>query len=283
MNQKAFAILVGAIMILSAFAGFVLRGGDESQPIAQPTTIESFGVQGRLVDWSFESLSDVLQMSPESTTGAYWLNLSVSSNLTDAAREALPESFGLTSADQLYPVKIQRLASAQFNGSLAEFHWIAPFPVAYEGLVFPYKDFMMIPIRTRAGYVAVMGRPTLFGPQSSLESILDVITGGFSTDRFTLAAGEAADLQVAMLGKASGLSKNLSSDYRELYVGVSQLGEGYDVTASYLAPDAGLEERARGTANKYGLRLSSEGSSMEMTGRIGAGDLKELLPALLRP
>jgi hypothetical protein len=128
-----------------------------------------------------------------------------------------------------------------------------------------------------------MGRPTLFGPQSSLESILDVITGGFSTDRFTLAAGEAADLQVAMLGKASGLSKNLSSDYRELYVGVSQLGEGYDVTASYLAPDAGLEERARGTANKYGLRLSSEGSSMEMTGRIGAGDLKELLPALLRP
>jgi hypothetical protein len=281
MNQKAFAILVGAIMILSAFAGFVLRGGDENQPVAQPTTLETFGVQGRLVDWGFDSLSDVLQMSPESTTGAYWLNLSVSSNLTDAAREALPESFGLTFADRLYPVKIQRLASAQFNDSWAEFHWIAPFPVAYEGLVMPYKDFMMIP--TGADYVAVMGRPTLFGPQKSLESILDVITGGFSTDRFTLAAGEAADLQVTMLGRGSGLSKNLSSGYRELYVEVGELVEGYNVTAMYLDPDAGLEQRARAAADKYGLTLSSEGNLMEITGRIGAGDLKDLLPALLRP
>lgn len=281
MNQKAFAILVGAVMILSAFAGFVLRGGDESQPIAQPTSLESFGVQGRLVDWSFDSLSDVLQMSPERTSSAYWLNLSVSSNLTDAARAALPESFGLTFADRLYPVKIQRLASAQFNDSWAEFHWINPFPVAYEGLVMPYQDFMMIP--TSADYVAVMGRPTLFGPQKALESVLDVISGGFSTDRFTLAAGEAADLQVTMLGKASGLAKNLSSGYRELYVGVSQLGEGYNVTARYLAPDAGLEQRARATADKYGLTLSSEGNLMEMTGTIGAGDLKDVLLTLLRP
>jgi hypothetical protein len=281
MNQKAFAILVGAVMILSAFAGFVLRGGDESQPIAQPTSLESFGVQGRLVDWSFDSLSDVLQMSPERTSSAYWLNLSVSSNLTDAARAALPESFGLTFADRLYPVKIQRLASAQFNDSWAEFHWINPFPVAYEGLVMPYQDFMMIP--TSADYVAVMGRPTLFGPQKALESVLDVISGGFSTDRYTLAAGEAADLQVTMLGKASGLAKNLSSGYRELYVGVSQLGEGYNVTARYLAPDAGLEQRARATADKYGLTLSSEGNLMEMTGTIGAGDLKDVLLTLLRP
>jgi hypothetical protein len=281
MNQKAFAILVGAVMILSAFAGFVLRGGDESQPIAQPTSLESFGVQGRLVDWSFDSLSDVLEMSPERTSSAYWLNLSVSSNLTEAARAALPESFGLTFADRLYPVKIQRLASAQFNDSWAEFHWINPFPVAYEGLVMPYQDFMMIP--TSADYVAVMGRPTLFGPQKALESVLDVISGGFSTDRYTLAAGEAADLQVTMLGKASGLAKNLSSGYRELYVGVSQLGEGYNVTARYLAPDAGLEQRARATADKYGLTLSSEGNLMEMTGTIGAGDLKDVLLTLLRP
>jgi hypothetical protein len=281
MNQKAFAILVGAVMILSAFAGFVLRGGDESQPIAQPTSLESFGVQGRLVDWSFDSLSDVLEMSPERTSSAYWLNLSVSSNLTEAARAALPESFGLTFADRLYPVKIQRLASARFNDSWAEFHWINPFPVAYEGLVMPYQDFMMIP--TSADYVAVMGRPTLFGPQKALESVLDVISGGFSTDRYTLAAGEAADLQVTMLGKASGLAKNLSSGYRELYVGVSQLGEGYNVTARYLAPDAGLEQRARATADKYGLTLSSEGNLMEMTGTIGAGDLKDVLLTLLRP
>jgi len=282
MNQKAFAILVGTIMILSAFAGFVLQGGDEGKITpTEPTSLESFGVQGRLVDWSFDSLSDVLEMAPERTSSAYWLNLSISSNLTDAARAALPESFGLAFADRLYPVKIQRLASAQFNDSWAEFHWITPFPVAYEGLVIPYQDFMMIP--TSADYVAVMGRPTLFGPQKSLESVLDVISGGFSTDRFTLAAGEAADLQVTMLGSASGLAKNLSSKYRELYVGVSQLGKGYNITARYLAPDAGGVQLARATAGKYGLTLSSEGDLMEITGTIEAGDLKDVLPALLRP
>jgi hypothetical protein len=282
MNQKAFAIIVGTIMILSAFAGFVLRGGDEGNITPSgPTTLETFGVQGRLVDWSFDSLSDVLQMAPERTSSAYWLNLSVSSNLTDAARAALPESFGLNYADRLYPVKIQRLASANFNDSWAEFHWITPFPVAYEGLVIPYQDFMMIP--TSSDYVAVMGRPTLFGPQKSLESVLDVISGGFSTDRFTLAAGETADLQVEMLGSASGLAKDLSGQYQELYVGVSQVGSGYNITARYLAPHAGQVQLTQATADKYGLSLSSQGDLLEMSGRIEAGDLKDLLMALLRP
>jgi hypothetical protein len=281
MNQKAFAILVGAIMILSAFAGFVLRGGDENQPVAQPTSLESFGVQGRLVDWSFDSLSDVLEMSPESTSSAYWLNMTVSSNLTDAARAALPESFGLTYASQLYPVKVQRLASAQFNDSWAEFHWITPFRVAYEGLVIPYQGFMMIP--TSPNYVAVMGRPTLFGPQTSLESVLDVISGGFSTDKFTLCAGETADLQVEMLGRASGVATNLSSKYREFYVGVSQQGNGYSITAKYLSPDGDEAQLARAAADKYGLTLSSQGDLMEMSGRVEAGLLKDLLSALLRP
>ena len=31
MNSKAFAIFVGAIMIISAFAGFVLRGSDQNE------------------------------------------------------------------------------------------------------------------------------------------------------------------------------------------------------------------------------------------------------------
>jgi hypothetical protein len=281
MNQKAFAILVGAVMILSAFAGFVLRGGDESQPTLQPTSLETFGVQGRLVEWSFDSLSDVLEICPESTASAYWLNLTVSNDLNDAARAVFPDSFGLRFGDKLYPVKLQRLASAQFNDSWAEFHWINPFPVAYEGLVIPYQDFMMIP--TSADYVAVMGQPTLFGPQASLESVLDVISGGFSTDSFTLAAGEAADLQVDVLGRASGRALNLSSHYRELYVGVSRAGEEYDITARYLAAAADEIQLARTTADRHGLTLSSQGDLTEMSGRVGSGDLKDLLSALLRP
>src|SRR5512135_87569 len=98
MNQKAFAIFVGAIMVFSAFAGFVLRGGDESEGknivVTGPVSLDTFGVQGRLVDWDFNSLEDTLKMSPEKTTVAYWLNTSASGNLTNVARATLPPSIG---------------------------------------------------------------------------------------------------------------------------------------------------------------------------------------------
>ncbi len=66
MNQKAFAIFVGAIMIVSAFAGFVLMGSNQNETIvvSNPDSLQTFGVQGRLVDWNFDGLKDVLEMSP---------------------------------------------------------------------------------------------------------------------------------------------------------------------------------------------------------------------------
>ncbi len=190
MNQKAFAILVGAVMVLSAFAGFVLRGSNQNENIVADSgssSLQTFGVQGMLVDWSFDSLEDVLEMSPESTVMAYWINTSASQNLTDATRNALPQSFGLNYGSQLYPTKIERLAAAYFNNTWIEFDWIKPFPVGYSGLVIPYENYMMIP--AGADYVTVMGRPTLMGTQDAVKQTIDVIAGGLATDRFTLPAG----------------------------------------------------------------------------------------------
>ena len=72
MNQKAFAIFVGAIMVISAFAGFVLRGSDQNSTIvvSNSDSLQTFGVQGNLVDRNFEGLQDVLEISPESTVMA---------------------------------------------------------------------------------------------------------------------------------------------------------------------------------------------------------------------
>ncbi|MDM7911513.1 MAG: hypothetical protein QUS09_00285 [Methanotrichaceae archaeon] len=101
MNQKAFAIFVGAIMVFSAFAGMVMLGGDQSQrptPVGSDS-LDTFGVQGRMVVWNFDSLGDVLEMAPESTSAAYWMNMSSSKNLTDAARASLPPSLGLSAME----------------------------------------------------------------------------------------------------------------------------------------------------------------------------------------
>ena len=126
MNQKKgltlLAIFIGVMMILSAFPSFIMRGGNEAG-IVPPTqvSVDTFGVQGKLVDTSFNSLDDVLSMSPESTTLAFWIDLEKSQNLTDAARSVLPASIGLSYGDRLYQNRIARLGAAYFNGSSAEF------------------------------------------------------------------------------------------------------------------------------------------------------------------
>jgi len=285
MNQKAFAIFVGAIMVVSAFAGFVLRGSDQKDVIVgtDATSLETFGVQGRLVDWSLDSLDDVLEMSPESTVIAYWINLTVSQNLTDAARAVLPQSIGLTYGSQLYPTDIEKLGEAYFNNTWIEFHWIKPFHVGYSGLVVPYENYMMIP--AGADYVTVMGKPTLFGPQASMQQVIDVISGGLPTDSFTLPQGKAADLQVAALGK--GANSSLSGGYKEFYLGVSKSASkaqgGFNLSAIYLQPDATSSQKAREIAGKYGLDYATQGSEVMIQGDVRIEDLQGVLKALLGP
>lgn len=285
MNQKAFAIFVGAIMVVSAFAGFVLRGNDQETTVvgSDSASLQTFGVQGRLVDWNFDSLEDVLEMSPESTVMAYWINLSASQNLTDPARAILPKSLGATYGSQLYPTPIERLAEVYFNNTWIEFHWIRPFRVTYGGLVIPYEDYMMIPAST--DYVTVMGKPTLFGTQDAMRQVIDVISGGLSTNNFTLPVGEKADLQVAALGKGTAGSQ-LPGNYKEFYLGVSvpaNANNGFNLTARYLQPDAETSQKAKEVADKYGLTYSNLGSRAEIFGQVSPGNLQGVLAALLEP
>jgi hypothetical protein len=283
MNQKAFAIFVGAIMIFSAFAGMVMLGGDQSQ---RPTTVvgsdslDTFGVQGRMVEWNFDGLGDTLEMAPETTVMAYWVNMSAPKNLTDTARASLPQSLGLSYGSNIYPTEIERLAVAYFNNTWAEFHWVRPFRVAYDGLVIPYEGFMMIP--SSSDYSAVMGKPALFGPQEGLEDVLDVISGGLPTDKFTLPQGETADLQFVVLGKDAA-GADLPGGYQEFYLGVSSAGDGYSVTAKYLQPDASTKEKAKEIADQNGLAVSSQGSITEVSGTVAADTLPTVLTAFLQP
>ncbi|HSD56710.1 MAG TPA: hypothetical protein VLB04_00905 [Methanotrichaceae archaeon] len=286
MNQKAFAIFVGAIMVFSAFAGMVMLGGDQSQrpiPVGSDS-LDTFGVQGRLVEWNFDGLEDTLEMAPESTVAAYWMNMSASQNLTDAARASLPPSLGLSYGDNLYQAKIEKHAAAYFNDTWTEFHWVRPFRVAYEGLVIPYEGFMMIPSSTE--YSAVMGKPILFGPQKGLEDVLDVIAGGLPTDKFTLPMGETADLQLATLGKGAagaGAAVDAAGGYQEFYLGVSNAGDGYSLVARYLQPDASTQEKAKEIADQYGLSVSTQGTLTEVLGTVTADKLQGVLTAFLQP
>jgi hypothetical protein len=284
---KAFAIFVGIIMVLSAFASFVMMGGDQTENVVVPSgdgSLQTFGVQGRYVEWDFEGLADALQMSPESTVMAYWINLSASPNLTQAIAAALPQSLGLHYADQIHGNnKIEKLATAVFNGTWTEFHAVQPYPVDYGGLVIPYQDYMMIPAGT--DYSIVFGKPALFGPQDSVKQVLDVITGGLATQSFTLIGDDNADLQVAALG-SGGKSMPLSGGYKEFYLGVNAAKSrtlGFNLSARYLQPDAAASSKIGEIAAKNNLSYSTIGGEMDLFGSVAPENLQSVLMALLGP
>jgi hypothetical protein len=286
-TAKAFAIFVGIVMVLSAFASFVMMGGDQNENVVVPSgqsSLQTFGVQGRYVEWDFEGLQDALQMSPESTVMAYWINLSASQNLTQAATAALPQSMGLSYASQIYSNnKIEKLANANFNGTWTEFHEVKPYPVGYDGLVIPYQDYMMIPAGT--DFAIVFGKPALFGTQDSVRQVLDVIMGGLSAQNFTLVGDEHADLQVAALG-SGGKSMPLSGGYKEFYLGVNAAKNGtqsYDLSARYLDPQAGTSSKVGEIAMKNNLSYSAKGSEVGISGLVAPENLQSVLMALLGP
>ncbi len=286
MKSKAFAIFVGAIMVLSAFAGFVLRGNDQNENVVVPSgndSLQTFGVQGRLVEWDFGGLQDVLQMSPKSTVMAYWINLSASQNLTDAAIAVLPQSLGMSYGSQIYSTKIEKLAHVNFNDTWVEFHGIKPYLVGYNGLVIPYQDYMMIPAGT--DFAIVYGKPSLFGTQDSVRQVLDVIIGGLSAESFTLIGDEQADLQVAALG-SGGSGMPLSGGYKEFYLGVKvakSQDQGFNLKARYLQPQASVVSKAGEIAAKNNLSSSTIGSEMEISGLVARENLQNVLMALLGP
>jgi hypothetical protein len=273
-------------MIISAFAGFVLRGSDQNETVvvaSNTDSLQTFGVQGRLVEWDFEGLHDVLQMSPESTVMAYWINLSASQNLTEAAAGALPQSLGLSYGSQLYSTKIEKLANVHFNDTWTEFHWIKPYLVGYNSLVIPYQDYMMVPAGT--DYIVVYGKPALFGTQDSVSRVIDVITGGLAAESFTLVNDEQADLQVAALG-SGGASMPLSGGYKEFYLGVKAAksqDQGFYLLARYLQPQASVGSKAGDIAAKNNLSYSTIGSEVEISGLVARENLQNVLMALLGP
>jgi hypothetical protein len=286
MNSKAFAIFVGAIMVLSAFAGFVLMGSDQSEiPVAAADSysLENFKATGNLVDWDFEGLQDVLEMAPENTVMAYWINLSAPANLTAAARAALPPSMGLSYGSQMYQSRIERLAGIYFNGSWTEMHWIKPYQVGYSSLVIPYENYMMIP--TGNDYVTVLGKPVLFGTQEPVEKVIDVIAGGLSSDSFSLVDEDRADLQLAALGKG-GKEMPLAGAYDQFYLEIRAINgseERYILDAQLKQPQSGSMSKLKEFAAANNLSYSGDSAAAAVSGSLGQDKLQGALIALMGP
>jgi hypothetical protein len=162
-------------------------------------------------------------------------------------------------------------------------HWIKPYQVGYNSLVIPYENYMMIP--TGNDYVTVLGKPVLFGMQEPVSRVIDVITGGLSTDSFTLVGEQKADLQVAALG-SGGKEMPLSGAYDQFYLGLKALNgseERYRLDARLKAPESDSIQKLKDLASSNNLSYSADSSGAEVSGSLGQDKLQAALTALLGP
>jgi hypothetical protein len=295
MNQKSWAIIVAVfiagIMIFSTFAGFVMRGGGPAETTAtEAWNPSNFGVSGRLINWDFESLGDALGMYPENLVFAYWIDMTASENLTEAAASVLPPAVGLTLRYQVnfYPSPIDRVAWGFYGDEVAEFHWTKPAQVGAHGLAILYKGYQIIPLGTTDLY-SVMGMPVLFGSEPSVKTVLDVIAGEApTTEEFVLPYDEIDALQISSLGKDAAttnpnLVPPLGGEYLESYVGMSPYDDGYMLTAKYLSLHDESERRVSNVAESHGLSIRLEGEIVTVSGAVEPMNLAETLGAFIAP
>jgi hypothetical protein len=294
MNQKSWAtigvVFLAGIMILSTFAGFVMRGGGPAETAASGSWNPSdFGVSGRLINWDFESVGDALGMYPENLVFAFWINMTASENLTEAASLALPPTVGLTFRDQvsLYPSPIDRVSWGLFGDEIAEFHWTKPAPVGAHGLAVIYNGYQMIPLGT-TDLFSVMGTPVLFGSEPSAKTVLDVIVGDASTtEEFVLPYDEIADLQISALGKDAADNPSfmppLGGEYLESYLGVNPSEPGFTLTAKYLSLRGQSEIRVNDLVESRGLETYSKDGIVTVSGEVEPEKLAETLGAFIAP
>ena len=294
MNQKSWAtigvVFLAGIMIISSFSSFIFRGGGPAETTAQATWNPSdFGVSGRLINWDFESLGDALGMYPEDLVFAFWLNMTASDNLTEAAVMALPATVGLTLRDQLnlYPSPIDGISWGLFGDEIAEFHWTKPAPLGAHGLAVLYNGYQMVPLGTSELFI-VMGTPVLFGTETSVKKVLDVLSGESpTTDGFVLPYDEIDALQMSVLGTSAAENPNmmppLGGDYAESYLGISPADDGFTLTAKYLSLRSGSKTRVSDLAESFGLETLSDGDIVTVSGTVEPQNLAETLGAFIAP
>ncbi len=293
MNQKSwaiiFAVFIAGIMIFSTFAGFVMRGGGPVETAANEAWNPSdFGVSGRLINWDFESLGDALGMYPENLAFAYWIDMTASEDLTEAAASVLPPAVGLTLRYQvnLYPSPIDRVSWGLYGDEVAEFHWTKPAEVGAHGLAVLYRGYQIIPLGTTDLY-SVMGMPVLFGSEPSVKTVLDVIAGEApTTEKFVLPYDEIDALQISF-GKDAAANPNLApplgGEYTESYLGISPVDGGYMLTAKYLSLHGASERRVGNVAESGGLSIRSDGDIVTVSGAVEPENLAETLGAFIAP
>jgi hypothetical protein len=199
-GAKIMAGFLALIMLLSIFPYFFSGDSQNTQQDVQNNQFDdyndiqndNFNVGGQLIDHSFNSIADALQMSPPDTYSAYYIDVEYMNSTTgEFWNEYLNpnittvEQIRKSEVDNLYRSQTQSISTRQMcfaeqaNDNFLLLSTMTPKRVFfnYNTAITSYDGRHQVLIR-ETGATNVMGEPTLFTPSRNLaESILSIIDG----------------------------------------------------------------------------------------------------------
>ncbi len=275
MNQKYIAIFLAAIMVmslLSFFVGSMMGNGNEA--VSGEQQIAGFdSIPGDHVDHELNSITDGLEMSPAGLTSAQFLNLQVINGTPMVLLVG-----NTSSLDGIYGSKVEQMYSAEYGyeGAWFNLHRISPPIVAFQYYLYPdaYNGYYLL---SRGNNMYnVVGTPMLLGERTSLEGVLDVLSGNEapSDDFDRLIPHMNTDAQIQRVVK---LTESTADEY---YLDLRQLDNGqYERTVVYLNASDDLMNNVTmwaGNATERGLIYEISSEEDDITKVVITSDLSGL-------
>lgn len=261
MNIKHVAIFLTAIMVLSVlpffFSGNGPNGNEESPDLQDAPGFDS--IAGTHFDAELNSISDGLAITPEGVVNVAYVDYS---NIYGTPLQFLAPN--ITSVYSVYNTMIMKRYSAYDNDGFAvEAHVLSPevvnFPYMLAGA---YNGYQLL---SRNGELYnVIGTPTLFGQQSSLEKVIDVSSGtaNASNDYAKILEYVEPGSEYQMLRSDDLLADQHYLEFRDMNDG------NYSRTEIFLNPADGTLDAISGFEANSSERGLSYNTTIEEDGRI---------------
>lgn len=196
MNQKYIAIFLAVIMVMSILPFFFSGSSNQANGDSPALEVDGFdSIPGKHVDRELNSLADGLAVTPDGAVVVQYLNVA------EVKGTIFEYVVGNTSQlDGIYGVQVDKMYSAEYlDRSGLNLHVISPEVIAFQYYLSPdlYNGYQLV--SRGSGLYNVVGTPMIFGAQSQVESVLDIMEGNAtassSFDRVMEFAEPGAQLQ----------------------------------------------------------------------------------------
>lgn len=232
-TSKIVAALLIGIMVFSAVAIYFERSVDSNMQVPYTVSEEpaGFNLDGKLMEHSFGSISDALNMSPDGVLEANYADVERAKSDRNMSLWVSALRPGPAQFDALYNSSTLKMYTAVLPQSFVYLSQISPEKTAFDYVKTEYRGY---PVLSRLdldvpGIVSVMGTPVVFAPKKMAEKVIDVSEGRAASalGRYSLLLSDVGNDEFQSVGS----NKSFASQF---YLGLHAVNGRYERTTVYI-------------------------------------------------